>query len=246
MRAWLVRVCPCCVPEELEPLRVSHKHGISSSDARPRRAERSAHDVATEAVRAQEWCVNHLNEVELTGHPEDDAGRADRLTGRMMIDRLHGVADPAAGQTDRAWAPPDKAAEVELDRAISESYMRFAAVASPELVGTARYASGLAPLLAIAQLAAERASVEAGALVASGCVRWLQDVLARSDALASAAATHRVCYALRNVLEHAPPPTYRQLRAELKTGALVRLLCSALYQHKDFAPVCKAACMVSP
>ena len=31
-RALAARLCPCCVPEELEPLRVSHVHGISSDD----------------------------------------------------------------------------------------------------------------------------------------------------------------------------------------------------------------------
>ena len=69
--------------------------------------------------------------------------------------------------------PPDRSAEMDLDEAITDCLPELADVASEALVDAARRSSGgLAPLLAAAHLAAERAasSGDVEALVRAGCV----------------------------------------------------------------------------
>ena len=66
----------CCAPEEdEEPLRFSHRgKGLSSFDAQePRIGERSAADIAAEASRAQEWCLQNLDEMEPPSLQEHEA-----------------------------------------------------------------------------------------------------------------------------------------------------------------------------
>ena len=103
VRDLLAHLCPCCRPEELEPLRVSHANGISSSDRLEHGAgdERSAREVAAEARRQQEWCVQHLGEggggVELAAATEDSRGpsRPEKPTsaaGRAELRRKRRLA----------------------------------------------------------------------------------------------------------------------------------------------------------
>ena len=56
--------------------------------------------------------------------------------------------------------------------------------------------------MALASSALERS--DGAVLVRAGALPWLQQVVARSDVLASVAATHRLVYALRCILEACP------------------------------------------
>ena len=60
MRKLARRLCPCCVPEELAPLHVSHTYGISNSD-KPMSRARTAAQIAAEAALAQDWCLQNLS-----------------------------------------------------------------------------------------------------------------------------------------------------------------------------------------
>ena len=60
--ALLRKLCSCCcpLPEDLKPLRTSHSQGISSSDAPIHSRTRSSAEIAAEAARTQEWCLQNL------------------------------------------------------------------------------------------------------------------------------------------------------------------------------------------
>ena len=257
----LRRLLPCCCsPEEDEkPLRFSHANGISSSDAwRPdASAERSATDVAAEAARAQEWCLEHLEDAEMAEPRESRKGK-HRKNKRHSSSPQQDLELTAVVGSSEAWAPPSAQQEREIEAAIAEHVPRMTATATRRLVDAARRSPGQPPLLAAAQVVADRAPTEASALLATGTVEWLRDGLNRPDTLASAAATHRLCFALRSLLESAPAVTAPQLRGIVVQGEsssgrpgakrshgnlpLSGVLCAAISKHRRFAPLVEDAC----
>ena len=259
----------CCAPEEDEEILFSHHgKGISSSDDPFHRRERSDAEVAVEAARAQEWCLENLEKMEAP--PEEaDSRRLSRKQRKQQdleerrrrqradaeLDRGDAELEPM-GLPQESWAPPNTQLELALEKEIGEHVPRMTTTPTRKLVDAARRSPGLPPLLAAAQTIAERAPCEASALISSGCVEWLRDVLNRPDALESAAATHRLCFALHTLLDHVHPSaatslpstllaneTHRAARAAQGTQSLSRVLCAAIQRHRTFAPLVEAACL---
>ena len=165
------------------------------------------------------------------------------------------------------WAPPQGGDDSDLEAAMEAHLGMIAATPSRELVDTARRSPGLPPLLATAQVAAERAPTDALALIRSGIVQWIRDVFNRPDAIGSPTASHRLCFALHSMLRWAPPESTSLLREAILTGErqstsklasgssgtsarvhaigaapLSALLCTAVRRHATYAPLLDEAC----
>ena len=225
LRGLLARACPCLVDEELEPLRTRHANAVSSSDVPHRRPERSADEQAAEMARAQEWCLRTLSggmEAELTDFA---AGRAERRQRQQKSEVP--VNHPTAAETDASTS-----ADIDLERAVQQALPPLEEVASAELVDAARFSTGLAPLLAAAQVAADRAPVDAAVLIHSGCILLLQDTMTHSAAVGSAAAAQRLCYALRCLLASAPRTAWTAARQAVASSTLPRQIANALRHHE--------------
>ena len=133
----------------------------------------------------------------------------------------------------------DTKEELGLEAEITQHVPSMAQVPSRELVGVARTSAGLAPLLAAAQTAAERAATDASPLIRTGCVQWLRESLHRTDARKSATAMHRLCFALRVVADAAPAVASSALRAALLSGdekaSLARLVTGVVHSTSAMA-----------
>ena len=260
------RLCPCCcADEEREPF-VAHDSAISSDDPQPAGHElrRTSEEVAAEAMRTQEWCLEHLAETQPLPSAHDSNRRSDARRQRKLKQQ-NNPRQPAAARCDEleidsqssTWTPTDLTAEADLDAAVAELLPAMEAVPSAALVAEARRAASSIPaLLAAAELVASRAPADGGVLTRSGCLRWLEEGLGRADVLSSSAATHRLCYALRCMLDAAALEVARsatlpgseqllgggQLRRSLCDGGqLSRSLCEAIRRHEAFAPLCTEA-----
>ena len=262
-RHWFRRVCLpvlcpcCCVEEELAPLRFSHANGISSSDAP---ADSTSSDVASEACRTQEWCVEHLS-LDVNGSvamPRHTRHRHQQAAGSGQGVQL--VASDATPATPEApsWTPPSPLTDVDLEAAVLELVPKFNSIPSRQLIDAARRSPGLSPVLTAAQVAADRAPTDAVQLVRTGAVQWLRDMLNRADARRSPTITHRLCYTLRAILEHTPTSAAPLLQAALLTGSrsnsqassgytgeapLPELLCRALKVHATSSGVVEVVCV---
>ena len=213
--------------------RGSHERAISNLDAPNRSVElRSSSDVAAEASRAQEWCLHHL------GQQQQPAWEPPAHQRSRQRASAHEVADRAVTACS-AWVPPDgAAAELELDGAVAAHVPAKAQCSTIALIEAARRTSELPSLLAAVQVIAERAPSESDELLRAGVVPLLQAALARADAFDSAAATHRICYATRCVLEAAPAASGNTLRAAIVRSELARLASAALRRYDGVAPLC--------
>lgn len=183
---------------------------------------RSSEQIAAEALRAQEWCLEHLSEGDQSTAYEQGKKDQRRLKQRapLSYDSEH-----ACGLSCSVSTPADAAAEGKLDASISACVPEMEQVTSEALVDVARRSAGLASALAAAQVVSSRAPTEAAALLHGGGLHWLQDVLARDDVTGNMAAAHRACYTLRVLLDACPPASAAHARAELDRSTLTRLLC---------------------
>ena len=259
--ALLRKLCSCCcpLPEDLKPLRTSHSQGISSSDAPIHSRTRSSAEIAAEAARTQEWCLQNL---ETMKEPPPDSSapppqkrknkrnKSEQKDAAIELEMVPPAESNNNNGDNNAWAPPDE--EVDVESSIAESVPKFVSTPTRKLVDAARRSHGLPPLLAAAQIAAERAPTEASALLNAGCVEWLRDVLNQPEAIASPAATHRLCFALHALIENVPPHSSKELQRALLDGkdrrqgqgtlSLPRVLCTALKRHTRVAPLVEEAC----
>ena len=258
----------------MEPLRVSHANGISSSDFMQPHATttRTEADIDAEAAKTQEWCMENLS----MSNPANTNSRGSKSKRSRRPDpnaelELVELADSAQGARglDAAsaaaatWTLPDAGSEQAVEAAMAEHMASMSAQPTKHLVDVARRSPGLPPLLAAAQVAADRAPTDALLLVRTGIVQWFRDVLNRPDSISVAAVAHRICFALRAILEAAPSAAVGQLRNALLSGerigngassvspagldskvgslSLAQLLVVAVKRHATFTPLVQDA-----